>query len=383
MLPEEGHLLPTFKLAKQLQSRGHHVRYLVTQRDLDYVSAQGVECISIPDSFWLTNGLPRDIGLKGSSLEGIAATNSVIFDRQGEMVQLLRDLRSDLLIVDPFIPVVAPLAYDNGIPIIFLNVSYDIGVADLVLDNLLRANGTASGPPAFLTRVPELILCPREFEFSNLIKSERPQYYCEALIDLERVERPFSWEGIDREKPLIYCAMGSQAHSFAGSKRFFQTMIDAMRIKTEWQMILSVGKYHSTEFENVPGNVRVVNWVPQLEVLRRAKSMITHGGMGTIKECIIMGVPMIVFPMVRNQPMSGARVVYHGLGVRGDIHTVTVEQVQSMIERIVHDDTYRERVVRMGQKFREMEENGKGVRIIEKMLEVLEKKRSACGALAQ
>lgn len=382
MLPEEGHLLPTFKLARSLKSRGHRVRYLVTQGDVEYVSAQGVECIPIAASFWRTTSLETATELRGTGLEGIGLANKIIFRRRDEMVRLLKNLYSDLLVVDSYLPAVAQFAFENGIPIILMNPSYDIGIADILLDSLLR-EGDESDPPVFLQRVPELILCPREFEFSNPIASGRPLYYSEALVDLERAERPFSWEGIDQEKPLIYCSLGSQAHTFAESKQFFQTIIDAMRSKTEWQMIIAVGKYLSTDFENVPANVRVVNWAPQLEVLKRATVMITHGGMGTIKECLFMGVPMIVFPMMRNQPMSGARVVYHGLGLRGDIHHVTVAQVQSLIEKIVQDDTYRQRVERMAQKLRALEESGKGVRIIEKMLEVLQKKRSACGAVAQ
>lgn len=382
MLPEEGHLLPTFKLARSLKSHGHRVRYLVTQGDVEYVSAQGVECIPIAASFWRTTGVERVTGLQGTGLEAIGVANKIIFRRRDEMVRLLKNLQSDLLVVDSFAPAAAQLAFESGIPIILMNPSYDIGIADMLLDSLLRV-GDESDQPLFLQRVPELVLCPRELEFSNSIASGRPVYYSEALVDLERTERPFSCEGIDQEKPLIYCSLGSQAHTFAESKQFFQTMINAMRSKTEWQMILGVGKYLSTDFENVPANVLVANWVPQLEVLKLATLMITHGGMGSVKECLFMGVPMIVFPMMRNQPMSGARVVYHGLGLRGDIHRVTVAQVQSLIEKIVQDNAYRERVERMARKLRALEQSGKGVRIIEKMLEVLQKKRSACGAVAQ
>jgi UDP:flavonoid glycosyltransferase YjiC (YdhE family) len=83
---------------------------------------------------------------------------------------------------------------------------------------------------------------------------------------------------------------------------------------------------------------------------------------------------MIVFPMSRNQPMSGARVVYHGLGVRGDMRHVTVESVQALIEKVARNPAYGQRARAMGEKFRAAEADERGVKIIEKILSVWERK---------
>src|SRR5690242_6788157 len=41
LLPETGHLNPSFKLSRELQRRGHDVRYLVPRELSAYVAAQG------------------------------------------------------------------------------------------------------------------------------------------------------------------------------------------------------------------------------------------------------------------------------------------------------------------------------------------------------
>jgi MGT family glycosyltransferase len=202
----------------------------------------------------------------------------------------------------------------------------------------------------------------------------RSVYYIEASIDMRSDEPSFDWEQVNESLPLIFCSLGSQAHLYQESKQVFHTIIEAMRARPGWQMILSVGRHLSAEFSALPPNVLVVNWAPQLEILKRASIMITHGGLGAVKECILLGVPMIVFPMSRNQPMSGARVVYHGLGVRGDMRRVTVESVHALVEKIERNPSYKQRVREMSEKFREVEESGRGVKIIEKILGVLERK---------
>jgi zeaxanthin glucosyltransferase len=44
---EEGHLIPTFKLARQLAARGHAVRYLGLLDSGDFVRRQGFDFVPI------------------------------------------------------------------------------------------------------------------------------------------------------------------------------------------------------------------------------------------------------------------------------------------------------------------------------------------------
>ena len=64
--------------------------------------------------------------------------------------------------------------------------------------------------------------------------------------------------------------------------------------------------------------------------------MITHGGMNSITECIFRQIPMLVYPLNRNwdQPGNAARIVFHGLGMSGNISRDSSRQIYKKINQI-------------------------------------------------
>jgi UDP:flavonoid glycosyltransferase YjiC (YdhE family) len=103
--------------------------------------------------------------------------------------------------------------------------------------------------------------------------------------------------------------------------------------------------------------------------------MINHGGLGAVKECILFGVPMIVFPCRWDQPHNAARVVYHGLGVRGNINDASVEQIHSLIDVVDKDPKFKSRIDAMSKTFHEIENSGRGVQMVESILRDLRGKQ--------
>src|ERR1700738_2561821 len=91
-------------------------------------------------------------------------------------------------------------------------------------------------------------------------------------------------------------------------------------------------------------NALVTQWVPQVEVLRRADLMINHAGIGSVQECIAMEVPMILFPLMRDQFACADRVIDLGLGVRGDLETVSVDHLGALISSVVGQATFKRKI---------------------------------------
>lgn len=217
-------------------------------------------------------------------------------------------------------------------------------------------------------KLPELVPCPPEFDFPG---AEIPgRYYVEPSIHLRRSQPEFPWARLDPKRPLIYCALGTlywfQKNRY---KHFFQTLLDASRVKTDRQWVLSIGDILSVEeFGIVPENVILVNQAPQLKLLERATVMITHGGMNTIKECIYWGVPMISFQLGAESPGNTARVVYHGLGIQGDLRRLDVDYLRDLIEAVERSAYIRSQMKIMQEKFRRMEEAKPGVNLVELIL---------------
>jgi zeaxanthin glucosyltransferase len=108
--------------------------------------------------------------------------------------------------------------------------------------------------------------------------------------------------------------------------------------------------------------------VPQIPLLERAALMITHGGLGTVKECIFNDTPMVVFPIGRDQPDNAKRIVHHGLGLAGDLAGASPEAIFGLTDRVDREPLFRKRVKQMGDHFRKVEVSGIGVQRIEERL---------------
>lgn len=225
-----------------------------------------------------------------------------------------------------------------------------------------------------LRPVPEFILSPREFDFPRVL--QKNQYYLGPSVEMNREEsasdyrfaRQFDELVAARRQgtPLVYCSLGTGAWRYEGAERFLNRVVEAAR-GAEWNLILAVG----TELElrlpqGRPRNVEIFQVVPQLQVLRHADAMVTHGGMNSITECLLAGVPLVVFPGTTQIDQAGnaARVAYHGLGLKGSMQHASAERIRWSIERVLREPEFRQRVAEMGRRIRESEAFTRGATIL-------------------
>lgn len=398
---EEGHLLPTFKLARQLRERGHSVIYLGLADSGHLVRRQGFELVPILGHVFPEGSVPR---LK-RDLEDLLGSGHEPGDEEayGRYLGALAkgegldgpvaEARPDLFILNSFLGLNAlVLQLRFGLPIVlltpFLRPFTRQEAADQLEGTLLRLR---TGGVAFfelvrrtvptarrlrdltgrLLSMPELIQCPQELDLPRNGGGPEPQvHYIEASVDLSRREdRGFPWERLDPGKKLLYVSLGSQ--SFLGREAavgFLRAVAEGASRRPDWQLVLGTGGLVEPADLPLPPGAVALPWIPQIPILERAALMVTHGGLGTIKECIFHDVPMVVFPIGRDQPDNAKRIVHHGLGLAGDLAGATPDGVFALIDQVDREPAFREGVRRMGQRFREVEESGIGVRKIEEAL---------------
>jgi MGT family glycosyltransferase len=220
--------------------------------------------------------------------------------------------------------------------------------------------------------LPELVACPEAFDFPRRVATAN-HFYIGAAVDpaCNRLQggTAFPWDRIAADRPLIFCTLGSESSYYKHSKRFFQTVIDAVAEKPEWQLVMAISNRMSADdFHGLTDNIVLVNWAPHLELLEKASVMINHGGLGTVKECILSVVPMIAFPTTADQPGNAARIAYHKLGIVGDMGKVTAAEIRTMVETVLADPSYKTRTESMLRRFKETEPSERGVEIVERLL---------------
>lgn len=186
---------------------------------------------------------------------------------------------------------------------------------------------------------------------------------------LERQPVDFPWHRLAPDRPLVFCSLGTQSHRIPGALRFFSEVLAAAASTRDWQLVLALGpRWTPGDFPAIPDNAVVVPFAPQVELLARASAVITHAGLGTIKESIWFGAPMLAFPLYYDQPGNGARIAHHGLGLTGDFDSVTAPELVAMIEAVRADAGLPERMAAMRRGFEELERTRPGRAFVNELL---------------
>lgn len=220
----------------------------------------------------------------------------------------------------------------------------------------------------FSVTLPEIIPFHPSFDFPAPLLPD--QHYIGASICLDRHEAEFPWERLHSNKKLVYCALGTYVwHAKSKYRQFFAAVLEAARDLPDQQWVLVTGEaLHTDEVGSIPENVIVVNTAPQIALLKRAGVMITHGGANTVKECILLGVPMVIFPLGGDHPGIAARAIYHGLAVRSDFTKLNAIKLRTLIDAATNDPFIRSQLRLMQARVIEMDEAKVGVKLIETLL---------------
>ncbi len=204
--------------------------------------------------------------------------------------------------------------------------------------------------PVLCLRASELELphspAPQVHYVGPMINAQRPEPARSPDVDAKLESLFARRRESEAEHALIYCAFGTFA---AVDKTLLRRLVEAVESRPDWDLLLGLGNQLSCEhLQPMPENVHALSWAPQLRILANADAAILHGGLNSVEECIHFGVPMLVYCCdVNDTPGNTARVLYHGLGKRGDRKNDEPETIRQRIEQVLNDDTIEGNLKRM------------------------------------
>ncbi|NRB47197.1 MAG: hypothetical protein HRU41_05950 [Saprospiraceae bacterium] len=365
---EEGHFLPTLKTAQNLEAAGYKIAFVGITDVMTKVSSYGFDTYPIFADLY-PQGFVKQVKQKRAQQVVVKEQH---YERllQGELDPLIDRLQPKLLVVSFFIPIDnLILHYRYGIPQVvfqtYLPGPHELPdlsgsqlanfAAQFCLRQIMRLTGIFPNTMlSFLLKkgiqitqlddvvapiraMPQLMPCPQAFDFNMNDQDERSIYLGPCIRKRDGVHQDISiFLPDDPSKKIIYMAMGSQISAYpVKAQRVFQQAINAMHDPrlSDYHMIIAGGSFREEQFQNIPNNVGIFSWVPQIEILQRAEVAIIHGGLGSVKECIFQAVPMIVIPMGRDQFSNAERVVLHQLGKQCKLETISaIGLVDAVIE---------------------------------------------------
>ncbi|MFF1676569.1 macrolide-inactivating glycosyltransferase [Streptomyces sp. NPDC058256] len=313
-----GHVNPSIEVIRELVARGHRVTYAIPPVFADKVAATGAEPVLY------TSTLPSpddDPAAWGSTLldnvepflaDGIQALPQLVKAYEGD--------EPDLVLHDITSYPARVLAHRWGVPAVSLSpnlvawTGYEEEVGEPMwaeprktergkayyarFEAWLAENGITQHPDPFTGRpARSLVLIPKALQ----PHADRVDETVHTFVGACQGDRATQGEWrrpADAEKVLLV-SLGS---SFTKQPDFYRECVKAFGDLPGWHVVLQIGKFvDPAELGEVPGNVEVHQWVPQLSILRQADVFITHAGAGSSQEGLATGTPMVAVPQAVDQ----------------------------------------------------------------------------------
>jgi MGT family glycosyltransferase len=307
-----GHTHPHLPVIAELVARGHRVTYAIPATFADMVAATGatplVHTSVLPDQSrgqqWPTDPVVGTALFLDEAVQALPQIAAGLADDVPDVA--LHDIGGYPALV---------LARRWGIPAIQLSpamVAWDGFEDDLAEDLAFRQepgyrdhlarfaawlaeHGIDDDPEQFVGRPARSIVeIPRALQpFADRVD---PDVYTFVGPDLARRAQEEQWP--EPERPLVLVSFGSAYHDEPDLFRACAAAFGPL----SWDVVLAVGPHVDLDaLGELPPNVAVHRWVPQLGVLGRASAFVTHAGMGGCAEGLWAGVPMIAIPRAVDQ----------------------------------------------------------------------------------
>ncbi len=218
---------------------------------------------------------------------------------------------------------------------------------DLFVNRVRRRYGLKSrwgnllAPSPYLT----LIATTDDYEYPRRDLG-RQVMYVGPVTTAQRgeVHDDFPWEWLAKDdRPTFYVSMGT----IVRGDKIFRYVIELAK-KANWKAVIAVGRgTDPAQFEPLPDNILLRQFVPQLKLMQHIDAMVSHGGNNTVSEALLHGLPLVVIPVSADQPDSAGHVVACGAGLRLSPWRVTQKQLGDAMDTLLHEPTYREAAQRI------------------------------------
>lgn len=366
----EGHINPTLGVVQELIRRGEEAVYFIADQYRERVEPTGAEVITF-DSGKFVEAFLAGGRNPWARVGGLLRTADIIIPR---LLEQIKGKRFDYIIHDSMFGCGRLVAQILDLPAINSCTSFAIqqNSFEHLQDHLSRpfpadVNERAqqefqqlasnvesrynvqitSGYEVFCNPAPlTIVYTSKRFQPDGDSFDETYKFVGPSIVP--RSHRHFDFSSMDTDH-LIYISLGTV---FNQAVEFYKLCFSAFA-GTKYTVILSVGRQtRIADLGDIPANFIVRDYVPQLDVLQRAKLFITHGGMNSTSEGLYYGVPLIVLPQSADQPMVARRVAEVNAGIYLNQEGLLAGDLREAAERVLTEASIRKACVEIGDSFR-------------------------------
>lgn len=401
-----GHLNPLIALAQELVRHGHRVTFFERPRIRERVERAGLEFVPVCSDRPATEKAPE---VRRGIRAELAMLRFNLYRVSRDIEQYLRETPAELqraginaLLVNEIAVTGPTIAEQMRLPYFLLSTSvphncgWDVypwyagyryrrspfsmlerrlleisavcvrGPIRMMLDQYRRSAGLGSlstmqkkyPPLAQITQLPQCL----DFPGARLPEN---CYYSGPWIDADgRPEVDFPWEKLDG-RPIAYVSLGTTRNVQARILRLIAEACDRLEV----QVVISLGGRFTPEaFADLSGNPLVVSFAPQMELLRRSRVVITHGGPNTVFESLMEGKPLVAIPLAYDQPAVSARAAAAGAARVLPVMRLSALGIRDVVTAVLEDSACREAAMALRTQIRAARGAERAVEIIEDRL---------------
>lgn len=373
-VPGHGHVNPSLPLVAELTQRGHQIIYFITEGYRARVEAAGAiyrPYTTIQDDYFESRGLSGQVPQQ-VSYALISTTEEIL----PELLEAARVEQPDYILFDGMcpwgymvarilqLPAVASLSLPAlsspppramlSLLLLFLPLIFrDFGKG---MAANKRANALTKGyglPPfgmvGIMNNIGDLSISYTSAEFQPFAHTVDPSVrFIGWTVNDTAPTQPISFEHLQGRR-LIYVSLGTLNNR---DVRFFKSCIEAFA-GSEYFVMMSTGKgIRPDAFDSLPENVAVYEWLPQIEVLKRAALFISHGGMNSVHESLYFGVPLLVVPQQAEQTINGMRAAELCAGLMLKPRQASADAIRQHAARLLNEPHFKTEAERVGETLR-------------------------------
>ncbi|MEU1521926.1 nucleotide disphospho-sugar-binding domain-containing protein [Nocardia rhamnosiphila] len=396
--PIPGHVGPMLALAKELQRRGHQVRFLTGALFRETAAAQGVLCsdqvIAAP-TFPAGRRRSRAPGLLSRWHTGRSELRSGYLDPiLGQFHALASELQLmdvDAVFVDVMFTGAIPLLLSRAdrppvlscgvVPLMLSSADTPpfgmgwqprpgrdytamnwfvqhilFGTGQRRLDAILRRPGRPP-MPEFILDWP--VLADRLLQFTvpgfEYPRGDLPQSVVfTGPIPIDRSEDTLrtGWSGeLSGTKTVVHVTQGTWDNG--DLDQLIRPTLTALGGRADTVVVACTGGSRAP-LGSVPANAYITDFVPYSQLLPSVDVMITNGGYGGVQQALRCGVPLIVAGDSADKPEIAARVAYTGAGIDLGTAQPRPAAVAAAVDRVLHNVEYRSAAARLAHAMAQM-----------------------------
>jgi len=110
------------------------------------------------------------------------------------------------------------------------------------------------------------------------------------------------------EAPIVFTPGTAMQHG----EKFFKASVEASQLLGRRSILLS--KHKDQIPEKLAKGIKHFEYAPFSELLPKSAAIVHHGGIGTMAQALLAGIPQLIRPMAHDQPENAIRIKRLGVG---------------------------------------------------------------------